>query len=77
MGSFFAGDLHEKGLRGRLLEEVKNWAGRAGRKVLLRERLPRSEYLRCMATSRLALSPREWAGIAGVITRPRWQVPSH
>ena len=54
---FFAGDLHEKGLRGRLLEEVKNWAGRAGRKVLLRERLPRSEYLRCMATSRLALSP--------------------
>ena len=54
---FFAGDLHEKGLRGRLLEEVKGWAARTGRRVLLRGRLPRQEYLRCLAASRLTLSP--------------------
>lgn len=54
---FFAGDLHEKGLRSRLVEEVKSWAERTGRKVLLRERLSREEYLRGLAASRLALSP--------------------
>jgi len=54
---FFAGDLHEKGLRGRLVQEVSAWAARTGRKILLRDRLPREEYLRCLAASRLALSP--------------------
>jgi hypothetical protein len=54
---FFAGDLYEKGLRGRLLEEVKGWAGRTGRRVLLRDRLSRQEYLRCLAASCLTLSP--------------------
>jgi len=54
---FFAGDLHEKGIRGRLLAELRGLAERRGWKVLLRERLPRGEYLRCLAASRLCLSP--------------------
>lgn len=54
---FFAGDLHEKGLRGRLVEEVRDWAGRNGRKVLLRDRLSHPEYVQCLAASRLCLSP--------------------
>jgi len=54
---FFAGDLHEKGLRGRLVQEAKAWAARTGRKVLLREPLPKEEYWRSLSASRLCLSP--------------------
>lgn len=54
---FFAGDLHEKGLRGRFVEEVSEWAGRTKRKILIKDRLPREEYWRCLASSRLCLSP--------------------
>ena len=54
---FFAGDHHEKHLRSRLVQEIRDWAARTGRKVLLREPLPRGEYLRCLDESRLALSP--------------------
>lgn len=54
---FFAGDRHEKGLRARLLEEINQWANQTGRRVLIQDRLPRPEYLRCLGSSRLTLSP--------------------
>ena len=54
---FFSGDLHEKGLRGRLIEELRSLAERKRWKVLIRDRLPFAEYLRCMAASKLSFSP--------------------
>jgi len=54
---FFAGDLHEKGLRGRMIEELRELAGKRVWKILLRDRLPQEEYLYCLAQSRLCLSP--------------------
>ena len=54
---FFAGDLHEKGLRGRLVEELRTQAGRRGWRILLRDRLPRDEFFQSLASSHLCLSP--------------------
>jgi hypothetical protein len=54
---FFSGNLNEKGLRGRLLEELRSVAERKKWKVLLRDRVPYAEYLRCMAASKLSFSP--------------------
>ena len=54
---FFAGDLHEKGFRGRLVAELQALAGGTGWKILLRDRLPHGEYVECLAASRLCLSP--------------------
>ena len=54
---FFSGHLNEKGLRGRLLEELRFVAERKKWKVLLRDRVPYEEYLRCMAASKLSFSP--------------------
>lgn len=54
---FFAGDFHEKGMRGRLIEEVRAMAHCKKWKVLLRDRMPYQEYLQCLAASRLCLSP--------------------
>jgi len=54
---FFAGDLHEKGLRGKLVEELRALSSRAGWKILLKERMPLPEYLQTVASSWLCLSP--------------------
>lgn len=54
---FFAGDLHGKGLRQRLVQEAKAWALRMGRKILIQDRLSQQEYWRCLAASHLCLSP--------------------
>jgi len=54
---FFAGDLHEKGFRGRLVGELQTLAGKRGWKILLRDRMPHGEYQECLAASRLCLSP--------------------
>jgi len=54
---FFAGDLHEKGFRGRLVGELQTLARGRGWKVLLKDRLPHGEYLECLESSRLCLSP--------------------
>ena len=54
---FFAGDVKEKGLRARLVEELGDWAARRGRKVLIKDRLTREEYLENLAAARLCLSP--------------------
>lgn len=54
---FFAGDLHEKGFRGRLVGELQALAGKQNWKILLRERMPQGEYWKCLEFSRLCLSP--------------------
>lgn len=54
---FFAGDLHEKGFRGRLVQELQALAGKQNWKILLRERMPQGEYRECLEASRLCLSP--------------------
>jgi len=54
---FFAGDLHEKGFRGRLVGEMQALTGGTGWKILLRDRLPHGEYVECLAASRLCVSP--------------------
>lgn len=54
---FFAGDLKEKGLRGRLVDELRSLSGRSDLKILLKPRLPLPEYLASVASSRLTLSP--------------------
>lgn len=54
---FFAGDLEEKGLRGRLLEECRHYGQSRGLRFLLTGRMDYSEYLRTLSESRLSLSP--------------------
>lgn len=54
---FFAGDLHEKGFRGRLVEELRGLSVNRGWRVLLKDRLSPGEYRECLAASRLCLSP--------------------
>jgi hypothetical protein len=59
---FFAGDVGEKGSRGRWLEECRAYAQNRGLKFLLSESRDYPDYLRALAESRLALSPpgRGW-----------------
>jgi len=54
---FFAGDLHEKGLRGRLVEECRRHAESRNWRLCLRERLGREEFWKTLSESRLCLSP--------------------
>jgi hypothetical protein len=54
---FFAGDLHEKGLRGRLLEECRRHAESRNWRLCLRERMGQEEFWKTLSESRLCLSP--------------------
>jgi len=54
---FFAGDLEEKGLRGRLLEECRQYGRSRGLKFLITGRMEYPDYLRALSESRLSLSP--------------------
>jgi len=54
---FFAGDLNEKGLRGRLVDELRSLSGRSDYKFLLKQQMPLPEYLAAVASARLTLSP--------------------
>ena len=54
---FFAGNLEEKGFRGRLLEECRAYATDRRLKFLLADRMDYPNYLRALSESRLALSP--------------------
>lgn len=54
---FFAGDLHEKGLRGRLVEECRRHAESRNWRLCLRERMGQEEFWKTLSESRLCLSP--------------------
>jgi len=54
---FFAGDVNERGLRGRLLRELTELAQHSEFKISLRDRLTKDEYLEAVASSHLCLSP--------------------
>jgi glycosyltransferase involved in cell wall biosynthesis len=54
---FFAGDLEEKGLRGRFLEECRQYGRSRGLKFLITGRVDYPDYLRALSESRLSLSP--------------------
>lgn len=54
---FFAGDLNEKGLRGRLVDELQSLSGRSDYKILLKQPMPLPDYLAAVASARLTLSP--------------------
>jgi len=54
---FFAGDLHEKGLRGRLVEECRRHAENRNWRLCLRERMGQEEFWKTLSESRLCLSP--------------------
>jgi len=54
---FFAGDLHEKGLRGRLVEECRRHAAGRNWRLCLRERMGQEEFWKTLSESRLCLSP--------------------
>jgi hypothetical protein len=54
---FFAGDLHEKSLRTRLVQECRQFEKAKGLKFLITDRISQSDYLQALSESRLCLSP--------------------
>jgi len=54
---FFAGDLHEKSLRTRLVQECRQFEKAKGLKFLITDRISHSDYLKALSESRLCLSP--------------------